>query len=53
MGMMGDLIDAMVIFPLFGVALAGFSGLKAMGYKGSVDLTKMQAMANRIKAAKK
>jgi hypothetical protein len=53
MGMMGDMIDAMVIFPMFGVGLAGYMGLKAMGYKGTMDLSKMQAMANRVKSAAK
>ena len=52
MSCMSDLIDAMVVFPIFGVGVAAFAGLKAMGYKGSMDLSKMQAMANRIKSAK-
>ena len=43
----------MVVFPLFGVAVAGYAGLKAMGFKTSVDLAKMQQVANRLKSAKK
>ena len=45
--------DAMVVFPLFGLGVAGFAGLRAMGFKTSMDLAKMQQIANRLKSVKK
>ena len=47
--MMGDLLDAMVVFPIFGVGVAAYAGLKAMGWKGSVDMQKMANMAKKLK----